>query len=80
VARAVTFAIDTSPPNSVTELTELEAVERAFAPTSVEADAEIEPVVMIEPSLGYANPDVKPTALGGAETDVELPPGTTLTP
>jgi hypothetical protein len=79
-AWAVTFDAVTSPLKSENELTELEAVERAFAPTSVEADAEMEPVVTIEPSLGYANPEVNPTAFGGADTAVELAPGTTLTP
>jgi len=70
----------TSPPKRESELTELEAVERALAATSAEAETEIEPVVRTEPSLGYANPDVKPTASGGADTAVEVAPGTILTP
>jgi len=70
----------TSPPKRESELTELAAVERAFAARSVDAETEIGPVVSTEPSLGYANPDVKPTALGGADTEVEEAPGTILTP
>jgi hypothetical protein len=44
----------TSPPNSDSELTELEAVERAFAArlADADADAETEPVVRTDPSLG----------------------------
>jgi hypothetical protein len=42
----------TSPPKSDSELTELEAIERAFVPTLVEAETETGPVVKIEPSLG----------------------------
>jgi len=80
VARALTLAAVTSPPKRENEPTELDAVERAFAPTSVFAEAEIGPVVTTEPSPGYANPEVKPTALGGADTDVEVAPGTILTP
>jgi hypothetical protein len=74
----------TSPPKSDSELTELEAIERAFVPTLVEAETETGPVVKIEPSLGYANPEAKPTALGGAETEDEDAPApfgtTTLMP
>src|SRR5437868_900908 len=74
------FDAVTSPPKSESELTELEAIDRAFAPTSVFAETEMGPVVSTEPSLGYANPDVKPTAFGGADTEVEVAPGTILTP
>jgi len=70
----------TSPPKRESEPTELEAVERASAATFVEAETEIGPVVSTEPSAGYANPEVKPTALGGADTEVEVAPGTILTP
>jgi hypothetical protein len=42
----------TSPPKSDSELTELEAIERAFVATFVEAETEIGPVVRTEPSLG----------------------------
>ncbi|TML50572.1 MAG: hypothetical protein E6G21_09270 [Actinobacteria bacterium] len=52
VARALTLAAVTSPPKRENELTELEAVERAFAPTSVFAETEIGPVVTTEPSPG----------------------------
>jgi len=70
----------TSPPKRKSELTELEAVERAFAERSVDAETEIGPVVSTEPSLGYAKPDVYPTAFGGADTEVEDAPGTILMP
>ena len=42
----------TSPPKSESELTELEAMDRAFVPTFVEAETETGPVVRMEPSLG----------------------------
>jgi hypothetical protein len=64
----------TSPPKSDKELTELEAVERAFVAALAEVDVERDPVVRTEPSLGYANPEANPTASGGEETDVELAP------
>jgi len=46
------LAAVTSPLKSENELTELEAVDLAFAATLVETDAESAPVVRIEPSLG----------------------------
>jgi hypothetical protein len=80
MACALMFDAVTSPPKRESEPTEAEAVERAFAETSVDAETEIGPVVSTEPSLGYAKPEVKPTALGGADTAVEVAPGTILTP
>jgi hypothetical protein len=83
-ARAVTVPTVTSPPKSETELIWLEADAVAFVPTSVDAEAVIEPVVMIEPSLGYAKLPAKPTLSEGAETEVEEAPAcagtTTLIP
>jgi hypothetical protein len=46
------FDAVTSPPKSESELTELEAMDRAFVPTVVEAETESGPVVRTEPSLG----------------------------
>jgi len=42
----------TSPAKSESVLTELEAMERAFVPTEVDAETETGPVVRTEPSLG----------------------------
>ena len=42
----------TSPAKSESVLTELEAMERAFVPTVVDAETETGPVVRTEPSLG----------------------------
>jgi hypothetical protein len=63
-----------SPPKTESVLTVLEAAARAFAFTPVEAEAVSDPVVRIVPSLGYANPDAKPTVSFGAETEVEIAP------
>jgi hypothetical protein len=72
--RLVTVPIVTSPPKSDTELTWLDADALAFVPTSVEAEAVSDPVVTIDPSLGYEKPPANPTLFGGAETDVDDPP------
>jgi len=52
LAWPVTFDAVTSPPKSDNELTELEAIDRAFVPTFVVAETEMGPVVRTEPSLG----------------------------
>jgi hypothetical protein len=70
----VTFDAVTSPPNSESDEIEVVAVEVASVPTCVEADAVTAPVATTEASDGYANPDVIPTASGGADTEVEIAP------
>ena len=52
LAWPVIFDAVTSPPKSESELTELEAIARAFVPTLVEAETDTGPVVRTEPSLG----------------------------
>jgi hypothetical protein len=74
LARAVIPEAVTSPPRRERELIWLDAVDVAFVEADAEADAESEPVVTIEPSLGYANPPAEPTLSGGAEANVDEPP------
>src|SRR6266446_2715497 len=49
----------TSPPKSESELTELEAIDRAFVPTLVEAETETGPVVTTEPASSKTDASAK---------------------
>src|SRR5215210_4690541 len=65
-----------SPPKIRTDETSAEARATAFrSPIVVDAAAEVAPVVITEPSLGYANPPVYAgLPLGGAWTAAVPPP------